>query len=192
MPLGNRRARQRPTHRSSDGSTLARRANRQLAMATTRCATGVAVLVAAHRMPRWGALEAEIRMRLPGDEVVVPGSLPTVTTVVTIAAAPEAVWPWVVQIGRGRAGFYICTWSGNALGAHIRLLSEHCVAPPRGLPARMAATFWSPTPMLRWPFGGRDASDIDCPPHPPAPDDAGPFRPRHSAGTLHPSIGRIP
>jgi len=81
-------------------------------------------------------------MRLPGDEVV-PGSLPTVTTVVTIAAAPETVWPWVVQIGRGRASLYIYTWLGNALGAHIRLLSRHCVAPPRGLPARMAATFWS-------------------------------------------------
>lgn len=44
---------------------------------------------------------------LPGDELV---RAPTWTTNFStrIRAAPEAVWPWLVQIGYGRAGWY--TW----------------------------------------------------------------------------------
>jgi len=44
-------------------------------------------------------------MPLPGDELV---SRPLVQTThaVTIDAPPERVWPWLVQIGQGRAGFY--------------------------------------------------------------------------------------
>ena len=43
--------------------------------------------------------------RLPGDELV-----PTPTAIdtrgITIDAPPEAVWPWLVQMGYGRAGWY--------------------------------------------------------------------------------------
>ena len=54
---------------------------------------------------RWGATEEEVRRGLPGDDIV---GTPTVagTRAVTIAAAPEQVWPWLVQQGFGRAGWY--------------------------------------------------------------------------------------
>jgi hypothetical protein len=54
---------------------------------------------------RWGATPEELTRGLPGDNLV---SAPTfyATRAVTIAGRPEDIWPWIVQIGYGRAGFY--------------------------------------------------------------------------------------
>ena len=57
----------------------------------------------------WGATDAEQRMRLPGDEIV-QDVMSYHTRAVTIDAPPAAVWPWVVQIGDRRAGFYSYDW----------------------------------------------------------------------------------
>lgn len=54
---------------------------------------------------RWGATEEEVRRRLPGDDVV-GTPIVAATRAITIAAAPEQVWPWLVQQGYGRAGWY--------------------------------------------------------------------------------------
>lgn len=54
---------------------------------------------------RWGATGAEVAAAMPGDELV-PGSQTFCTRAITIDAPPEAVWPWLVQVGFGRAGFY--------------------------------------------------------------------------------------
>jgi hypothetical protein len=53
----------------------------------------------------WGSSEDEVAMVLPGDDLV-PGAEFRPTRAVTIDARPEEVWPWIVQIGFGRAGFY--------------------------------------------------------------------------------------
>lgn len=54
---------------------------------------------------RWDASPDERETPMPGDELV-----PTPTTVetraITINAPPSAVWPWLVQMGHGRAGWY--------------------------------------------------------------------------------------
>lgn len=42
---------------------------------------------------------------LPGDELL-PDAVTQVTHGITIAAPPEAIWPWLVQMGCRRAGFY--------------------------------------------------------------------------------------
>jgi hypothetical protein len=42
---------------------------------------------------------------MPGDGLV-PKSHFTATRAITIDAPPEAVWPWVMQVGFNRAGFY--------------------------------------------------------------------------------------
>ena len=44
-------------------------------------------------------------MPLPGDDLV-PSPVVQTTHAVTINAAPRQVWPWLVQTGQGRAGFY--------------------------------------------------------------------------------------
>ena len=54
---------------------------------------------------RWGATDEEVALRAPGDELVRGPNLVT-TRAVTVDAPREAVWPWLVQIGTGRAGWY--------------------------------------------------------------------------------------
>jgi hypothetical protein len=53
----------------------------------------------------WGATEDEQRMPMPGDTAVPEPHL-VATRVIPIAAPPAAVWPWLVQMGYKRAGFY--------------------------------------------------------------------------------------
>jgi hypothetical protein len=62
---------------------------------------------------RWGATEAEVDAVMPGDDVVSHPSF-TTTRAITIDAPPEDVWPWLVQIGCGKAGFYSYDLFDNA------------------------------------------------------------------------------
>ena len=57
------------------------------------------------RMARWGAADDELADAMPGDGEV-PGPQFAITRAVSIAAPPGAVWPWIVQIGYHRAGWY--------------------------------------------------------------------------------------
>jgi hypothetical protein len=66
----------------------------------------------------WGATPAEQQMALPGDELL-PDMSSRFTRAITIHAPASAVWPWVVQIGQDRAGFYSNTWLENLTGADI-------------------------------------------------------------------------
>ena len=54
---------------------------------------------------RWGSTPAEVSSRLPGDSLM-PGAQYRSTRAITIDAPPEAVWPWLVQVGCLRAGWY--------------------------------------------------------------------------------------
>jgi hypothetical protein len=54
---------------------------------------------------RWGATDDEVAAALPGDDEV-PRPQVNVTRAISIDAPPEAVWPWLVQIGYRRAGWY--------------------------------------------------------------------------------------
>ncbi len=62
----------------------------------------------------WGASAEEVRRSLPGDELV-PIPRAQSTWAVSIAAPPERVWPWLVQMGQDRAGFYTYQWFENGL-----------------------------------------------------------------------------
>jgi hypothetical protein len=53
----------------------------------------------------WGATEAEVNALYP-DDGVIPGGRQGATMATTIAAPPAAVWPWLVQMGVDRAGWY--------------------------------------------------------------------------------------
>jgi hypothetical protein len=53
----------------------------------------------------WGIDRVEAAKRLPGDDLV-PTPTATETRGITIDAPPEAVWPWLVQMGYDRAGWY--------------------------------------------------------------------------------------
>jgi hypothetical protein len=70
------------------------------------------------RALHWGASEEETRRTLPGDELI-PNPKLNVTHAVTINAPVEKVWPWLVQIGQGRGGFYSYEWIENLMGLNI-------------------------------------------------------------------------
>jgi hypothetical protein len=53
----------------------------------------------------WGATSAEVARRLPGDELVTTPTF-NATRAITIGAPPEQVWPWLIQVGVTRAGWY--------------------------------------------------------------------------------------
>jgi hypothetical protein len=61
---------------------------------------------------RWGATDEEVRRAMPGDDVVKHSTF-NATRVVTIQARPEEIWPWLVQIGCKRAGWYSYDWIDN-------------------------------------------------------------------------------
>jgi hypothetical protein len=54
---------------------------------------------------RWGATAGEVRAAMPGDELL-PRAQFRCTRAVTIDSPPAAVWPWLLQAGCLRAGFY--------------------------------------------------------------------------------------
>jgi hypothetical protein len=89
---------------------------------TARIALGAATagagLVAYSRIVRswalrWGATEEEAARPLPGDEVVAKADY-LATRAITVHAPPHDVWPWLVQIGSGRAGWYTYDRLDNA------------------------------------------------------------------------------
>jgi hypothetical protein len=53
----------------------------------------------------WGATPAEVTGPLPGDALMSRAQYKS-TRAITIDAPPEAVWPWLVQVGCLRAGWY--------------------------------------------------------------------------------------
>jgi hypothetical protein len=61
---------------------------------------------------RWGATDEEVARAMPGDDVV---KHPTfhATRALTIQARPEEIWPWLVQMGIKRAGWYSYDWLDN-------------------------------------------------------------------------------
>ncbi len=96
---------------------------------------------------RWGATVDEVHGHLPGDAIV-PVPRFEATRAVTIDAPPAAVWPWLVQIGRGRAGFYAYDLLDNGGEPSAdRILVEHQhvavgdLAAPMALPANDRNSF---------------------------------------------------
>ncbi len=54
---------------------------------------------------RWGATANEIKRHMPGDDIVDKPSF-NATRAITINASPENIYPWIVQMGVNRAGWY--------------------------------------------------------------------------------------
>jgi hypothetical protein len=68
---------------------------------------------------RWGASDAEVARRLPGDDLV-PDPAYVTTRAVTINAPPDQIWPWLAQMGElPRGGFYTYEWAQRAFGLNV-------------------------------------------------------------------------
>lgn len=95
-----------------------------------------AVALADRIVHDWGATTAEITSTLPGDDLV-PDMGAQSTMAVTINAPTGAVWPWLVQMGCGRAGWYSYDSLDNGgVASATRLLPEfQDIAPGYVIPA---------------------------------------------------------
>ena len=67
---------------------------------------------------QWGTTSAERATHLPGDQVV-PVAHYRIDHGITINAPVREVWPWLIQIGQDRGGFYSYTRLENAAGAQM-------------------------------------------------------------------------
>lgn len=136
------------------------------------------------RLARWGATDDEVLVALPGDEFLADPDV-TTTRAVTVQTSPARVWPWIAQIGQGRAGFYtyealenlvgcdirnaeqiVAHWQAIEVGDQVRLHPEIAlvvasVEPGRSLVLRGGVPIGStPSPYeFTWAFVIRDAPD---------------------------------
>ena len=69
----------------------------------------------------WGVTDVERAAALPGDRSPRTPQL-EIMHGVSIDAPPEAVWPWLVQIGQDRAGFYSYDWLERCFGDRLVML----------------------------------------------------------------------
>ncbi len=88
------------------------------AIGSLACAGAVAVLTYPRWRPwclTWGATDEEAAADLPGDELLEDPDVVT-TRAIGIDAPPSSIWPWIVQMGPGRAGAYTYDWIENLAG----------------------------------------------------------------------------
>ncbi len=103
------------------------------------------------RRARWGATNGEVHRPLPGD-VMVTDSKGGYTHAITINTTADKVWPWLVQIGQGRGGFYSYELLENLVGCnmhnadqiipefqHLRVGDKVLMHPTNGSPYVVAA-----------------------------------------------------
>jgi hypothetical protein len=104
------------------------RARQMVGMAAGLMAAGVAagaayVFVFRPWNQRWGATDEEVYRLMPGDDELRSPRI-AATRAVTIHARPEEIWPWLVQIGTGRAGWYSYDWIERLLGLKVKSAQE--------------------------------------------------------------------
>ena len=87
------------------GAGINAMSSRRPALLTGLASIATYILVLRPRLLRWGASDAELAAPYPGAGVVAGGRR-TSTMAVTIDAPPSQVWPWLVQMGCDRAGWY--------------------------------------------------------------------------------------
>lgn len=73
----------------------------------------------------WGATDEEVRRPMPGDGIHANPSF-NGTRAVSVEAGPEHIWPWLVQMGYRRAGFYSYDRLDNdGIPSADRIISEY-------------------------------------------------------------------
>ena len=85
---------------------------RTVVAATVIAVEGYAALQCLGRT--YGATRDECEGPMPGDDLVDRADFQT-THAITIDAPPDAVWPWLVQMGWGRAQWYTARWVDRLL-----------------------------------------------------------------------------
>lgn len=103
-------------------------------------------------LEQWGSTAEERASTVIGDDLC-PNARIVATRCITIAAPPEAVFPWLRQMGFGRAGWYSYDWidnlgrkSATSIEPHLQTLAAGGVLP--GGPADFEAVIVDPPRAL--------------------------------------------
>lgn len=108
-------------------------------------AGGAAMRSVAHRS---GVTDAEVATPLPGDDLV-PDATDVIDRATSLPGVPADVWPWIVQLGKGRGGWYFPRWLERVTPASrrgLRRLEPRLTQPQIG----DDHADWGPgTPVLR-------------------------------------------
>jgi hypothetical protein len=116
-----------------------------ISIAASLAATYIAVLRPMRRS--WGLDPDEGMSPLPGDDLV-PDAPLVETRGISIDAPPAAVWPWLVQMGYGRGGWYSYDKMDNDAASADRILPEF-------------QTLSVGDVMPTWPGGGFQVAALD-------------------------------
>jgi hypothetical protein len=95
-------------------------------------AIGVYYLFLRPQMRKWGTRLGESQRRLPGDELI-PKPNFSMTHAVNIDAPPEAIWPWIAQMGRERTGYYGLDLLANQGIPSVTFIRQDIPAPEVGM-----------------------------------------------------------
>ena len=66
-------------------------------------------------MSRWGATPSDLTRVMAGDALLVNATY-SGTMAILVNAAPQYIWPWLVQIGYRRGGLYSYDWLDRLFG----------------------------------------------------------------------------
>ncbi|MCJ7857628.1 hypothetical protein [Corynebacterium kalidii] len=72
----------------------------------------------------WGSTREERRRTVPGDSLTRPHPHLRADRAITLSAPPQDVWPWLMQLGQDRGGFYSWEFLENLLGSEVRGVRE--------------------------------------------------------------------
>ena len=75
------------------------------ALSTVLLTAAAYALLVRPRLLRWGATDAEVAECFPGADLI-PGATRSATMATTLNAPPSRLWPWLVQMGGDRGGWY--------------------------------------------------------------------------------------
>ena len=109
------------------------------------------------RILRRGATEDEATCVLPGDEIPPPKPFRS-TMAATLEATPSEIWPWLVQVGWGKAAFY----SYNRIEALLRMdlhNADHIHQEWQNL--KVGDTMWMSHPRLKYLFPQTKVNKIE-------------------------------
>ena len=87
-------------------------------LATLFLVYAAAVVVVRPLYLRWGTTRDERFMSLPGDDPSLDARY-RVDHAITIHAPADSVWPWLVQLGQDRGGFYSYSWLERMVGDRV-------------------------------------------------------------------------
>ena len=71
----------------------------------------------------WGATPEEAARTMPGDDLLAGPDIVS-TRAITVEAPPDAIWPWLAQMGSGRGGAYTYDWIENLFGLGMHSVDE--------------------------------------------------------------------